>query len=66
MKLLRTDRVLFYWTEKNNKKYNAEIAGNKFTEYAILILEDMLVDKVFDVHYTVNNGEKKKLCYYNF
>ncbi len=60
----RNDLVVFTWTLKSGVKQSLLTSGAYFKEYAIQLLEDQAVDKVFNVHYSHNNTTIE-LDYYN-
>lgn len=61
----RNSRVVFHWTNKNGTKDKLETIGRNFKNYAIELMEDELLDRVFNVHYTVDDEITKRLDYYN-
>jgi len=58
-------RVVFTYKNVLNQIERVETSYDRFKIYAIALLEDEMVDLVEDIHYTIGDGEKIKLCYYN-
>ncbi len=61
----RDAKIVFHWTNSNRTKGRLETTGQYFKNYAIELLEDSTLDKVLNVHYTLDNEITKKLDYYD-
>jgi len=60
-----TDRVVFTWWSYQKTKCELRTTGEYFKNYAIELMEDEKVDKVFNAHYSINEGKLVRLDYYN-
>lgn len=57
--------IEFHWLDHHGKRHSLKTTYYYFKNYAIQLLEESHIAKVYDVYYTVNNEITHKLDYYN-